>query len=171
MRTIAHHPSPPTMATRPALPTLLLLLLASAAWAQTPAPAAKGDQPVKPVPAAALAPPAKTDAKSQLASLSAKGLFVGDQLSETARKKLAELVIDAIGRRVEVAFIVPTGPWNLEGSGSDERDLTPKRLEAVKRYLIERGVPPRQLVVESRVDAKLKEPRLDVQVVTRPGGD
>jgi OOP family OmpA-OmpF porin len=161
------------MVTRPML-MILLFATSAVAWAQStagPAAAAKGDQPVKPVPAAALAPPAPGAIQSQLASLPAKGLFVGDQLSDAAKKKLAELVIDAIGRRVEVAFIVPTGPWNAEGGGTDERDLTPKRLEAVKRYMLDRGVPPRQLVVESRIDAKLREPRLDVQVVTRPGGD
>jgi OOP family OmpA-OmpF porin len=148
-----------------------MALLVSAGGLGAQPATAKGEQPVKPVPAAALAPPARSDTKSQYATLPAKGLFVGDQLSDAAKKKLAELVIDTIGRRVEVAFIVPTGPWNAEGSGADERDLTPKRIEAVKRYMIERGVAPRQLVVESRIDGKIKEPRLDVQVVTRPGGD
>lgn len=153
------------------VPVVAMVCLASAiGLGAQPAPT-KAEQPVKPLPTAALAPPAKSETKSQLASLPAKGLFVGDQLSEAAKKKLAELVIDAIGRRVEVAFIVPTGPWNAEGSGADERDLTPKRIEAVKRYMVERGVPQRQLVVESRIDNKIKEPRLDVQVVTRPGGD
>ncbi|MFY7974405.1 MAG: hypothetical protein ACOVOT_08260 [Rubrivivax sp.] len=146
-----------------------LLVFSALAHAQQ-APAV-GDQPVKPLPAAALAPPAKTDVKTQVATLSAKGLFVGDQLTEVARKKLAELVIDAIGRRVEIALIVPSGPWNLDGSGADERDLTPRRIDAVKRYLVERGVEPRRLVVESRIDQKLKEPQLEVQVLTRPGGD
>jgi OOP family OmpA-OmpF porin len=67
-----------------------------------------------------------------------------------------------------VALIVPTGPWNLDGGGSDERNLTPARLEAVKRFLTQRGVAPHRIYVESRIDAKLKEPRLDVQIVGRP---
>lgn len=111
------------------------------------------------------------EVQTKLTSLPARGLFEGDRLSAYAQQRLTELVINAIGLQVEVALIVPTGPWNLEGSGRDERDLTPARLEAVKRFLKERGVDPKKTYVESRIDDKLKEPRLDVQILGRSPAD
>jgi OOP family OmpA-OmpF porin len=130
--------------------------------------AAGGDVPVKPLPAASAASSAFSP---HISSLPARGLFQGDQLTDSARQRLTELILDAIGLQVDVALIVPTGPWNLDGSGKDERDLTPARLEAVKRFLTQRGVAPHRIYVESRIDAKLKEPRLDVQIVGRPAVD
>ncbi len=126
-----------------------------------------GERPVPPAPA--LAKP-EDAARSRSASLPAKGLFVGDKLSDTARKQLAELVVEAHSLDVQVALVVPSGPWQIDGSGSGERQLTPARLEAVRRYLAERGVDGKRIYVESRIDAKLKEPRLDVQLVGRPAG-
>lgn len=150
------------------------LLAAAAASAQTgtrPPPAAKpgpGEQRVQPLPGA----PAKDDKERvRTTSLPAKGLFVGEQLSAAARERLTELIIEAAGLDVEVALVVPTGPWQIDGSGASERDLTPGRLQAVKRFLSERGVDPRRIFVESRIDEKLAEPRLDVQLVGRPGGN
>ena len=130
--------------------------------------AAGGDVPVKPLQPA---PAASSAITPHTSSLPARGLFNGDQLTDSARQKLTELILDAIGLQVEVALIVPTGPWNLDGSGKDERDLTPARLEAVKRFLTQRGVAPHRIYVESRIDAKVKEPRLDVQIVGRPAVD
>jgi OOP family OmpA-OmpF porin len=131
--------------------------------------AAPGDQPVPPLPAGSVRPSSALQMRT--ASLPAKGLFVGDQLSASARDRLAELVVDSAGMQIEIALVVPTGPWQLEGSGRDERDLTPARLQSVKRYLGERGVDPKRIVVESRIDETVKEPRLDVQLVTRPSND
>lgn len=105
------------------------------------------------------------------ASLPAKGLFRNDQLSAAARSQLDEMIVDAIGLQIEVALVVPVGPWNIDGQGQDERALTPARLAAIKRYLAERGVDSRKVYVESRIDHKLKEPRLDVQVGGRPATD
>jgi OOP family OmpA-OmpF porin len=142
------------------------LLLAAA-----PVRAAPGDQPVKPLPAAPAAAPASAATSTRAASLPARGLFEGEQLSARARQQLTELIIDVVGRQVEIALLVPTGPWQIDGSGRDERDLTPARLESVRRFLAERGVDRKRIYVESRVDARLKEPRLDVQLISRPAGD
>lgn len=131
--------------------------------------AAAGDQPVKPLPANAA--PAKTDTVVRTTSIPAKGLFEGDKLTASARQRLAELVINAIGLQVDVALLVPTGPWKIEESGGDERSLTPARIEAVKKFLHERGLDPKRVFVESRVDEKIKEPRLDVQIVGKPAND
>jgi OOP family OmpA-OmpF porin len=142
-----------TMLRRPFFLAALCCALLGTAGAQTPAPA----------------PAPKFETKTT--SLPAKGLFVGDQLSATARQKLTELIVEAIGLQIQVALVVPTGPWQLDGSGPDERQLTGARLDAVKRFLTERGVDPKHIYVESRIDDKLAEPRLDVQVGGRQAAD
>lgn len=130
---------------------------------------AQGNQPVKPQGAASS--PSKTGGTERRASLPAKGLFVGDQLSAQAKASLTDLILNALGLQVEVALVVPTGPWQLDGSGKDERDLTPARLQSVKRFLSERGVDPTKIYVESRIDNSIKEPRLDLQILGRPAND
>lgn len=121
-------------------------------------------------PAASLpAPAAQSMApQSRQTSLPAKGLFVGDQLSDSARAKLTDLLIDALGLDVEVALMVPVGPWIIDGGGHTERDLTERRLASVRKFLTDRGVDPKRIYVESRTDAKVTEPRLDVQLIGRP---
>ena len=134
------------------------LLLAGTAGAI----AAPGDQPVPPLPAAQL----KSDpARLRTNTLPAHGLFVGNELSEAAKAQLASLVVQAQDLDVEVALVVPTGPWKIDDHGTNERDLTPARLAAVRRFLTERGVDPKHIFVESRIDAKLKEPQLVLQMV------
>lgn len=152
------------------LRSLLLVLASSATLAGVaPAHAAPGDLPVAPLTAAQRATnEAEQKARTRLTSLPARGLFTGDQLSESAKSKLIELIIDALGLDVQVALIVPTGPWQIDGSGANERDLTPARLAAVRKFLADRGVEPKRIFVESRVDAKISEPRLDVQLVGQP---
>ena len=152
-------------------PFLCALILASSAAlaALAPANAAPGDQPVPPLTAAQRAVnAAEQKAKTRLTSLPARGLFSGDQLSESAKSKLIDLIIDALGLDVQVALIVPTGPWQIDGSGANERDLTPARLAAVRKFLTDRGIEPKHIFVESRIDAKVTEPRLEVQLVGRP---
>lgn len=148
-----------------------LLAALATAWVLVcgPLAAAPGDQPVKPLPPSAQA----ADDKERVltTSLPARGLFVGDKLSEAARARLGELVLQAKGMNVEVALLVPTGPWQIDGSGAGERDLTPARLQSVRRFLTERGVDPKRIFVESRVDDKIKEPQLTVQMVGRPANE
>jgi OOP family OmpA-OmpF porin len=144
-------------------PRLATLAALAAWWAAGSLAATMGDQPVPAQPQTTA--PSANAPRPRTASIPARGLFVGDQLSPAARERLTELVIDAIGLRVEVALLVPVGPWQIDGSGRDERDLTPARLQAVRRYLAERGVDPKRIFVESHIDARLREPRLDVQLV------
>ena len=148
-----------------------LSAIAAALWlaAAGPLAAAPGDQPVKPLPPSALQVP--EDIKPRSASLPAKGLFEGDHLSESAKAKLTELIIEALGLRVEVALLVPTGPWEIDGGSHTDNALTTARLNAVRRFLADRGVDPTRIFVESRIDAKVKEPRLDVQLVGTPAPD
>jgi OmpA-OmpF porin, OOP family len=118
----------------------------------------------------AQAKPPAGEFQTRTTSLPAKGLFDGDQLTPLAKQKLTDFIVDIVGQQIEVVLVMPRGPWQIDGSAGDERSLTPARLDAVKRFLRERGVDPGRIFVESRIDEKIKEPRLDVQSVTRPGG-
>jgi OOP family OmpA-OmpF porin len=148
-----------------ALPSLACTAALALALACGPLAAAPGDQPVPATPAA------KTQdnkANVRTASLPGRGLFVGDQLSDFAKSKLVELIIDALGLEVEVVLLVPTGPWQLDGGGHTDRSLTEARMQSVRKFLTDRGVESKRIFVESRTDAKITEPRLDVQMVGRP---
>lgn len=165
---LCRRPLPAASARRHAAAAAVLLATVLAVQAQAPA---RGDLPVQPLPPQA---PVKTDTVTRNASLPARGLFDGDKLTKEAEERLTLLIIDAVGRQVEVALLMPTGPWRVDGAardGRDERDLTPARLEAVKGFLAARGIDRRRIFVESRVDEKLREPRLDVQIIDRPAND
>lgn len=131
------------------------------------AAAAPGDKPVPPL----TTPAADDKERTRTVSLPARGLFKGDQLTDSARSQLTELILNALGLQVEVALLVPVGPWQIDGSGQGERDLTPARLQALRKYLSDRGIEPHRIFVESRIDPKLSEPRLDVQLVGNPASD
>lgn len=146
-------------------PVARALVVAACLAILGPAATAQGSQPLT---APSAAKRADNKVTMRTTSLPARGLFKGDQLSESAKTRLTELIIDAMGLDVEVALIVPTGPWQIDDSGHNERDLTPARLQAVRKFLTERGVEAKRIFVESRIDAKIKEPRLDVQLVGPP---
>lgn len=147
----------------PALATRALMLAAALGVAPSTALAQAAQAPAAP-PLPQAAPAGAPRFETRTTSLPAKGLFQGNELTPAARKQLAELVLEALGLDIDVALVVPVGPWQLDGSGADERHLTPPRLEAVKRFLQERGIDPRRTYVESRIDEKIAEPRLDVQI-------
>lgn len=164
-----HNPSTTLSPMRPRrCATVGLLALALTALLTPAAQAAPGDQPVPAVPAAKLG---NDKARVRNASLPGSGLFVGDQLSQSAKARLTDLLIDTLGLRVEVALIVPVGPWVIDGATHTDRDLTTARLNAVRRFLTERGIDPKHIFVESQIDAKVKEPRLDVQLLGSPAND
>jgi OOP family OmpA-OmpF porin len=148
---------------------LLAVIVVVALLNGTASLAAPGDQPVQPLPPSARVADDKERVRST--TLPARGLFLGDRLSERAREQLTGLLVDASDLNVEVALVVPTGPWQIDGSGAGERDLTPARLQALRRFLTERGVDPKRVFVESRVDDKIAEPQLTVQMVGRPAAD
>ena len=117
------------------------------------------------------APTAERTFGARRTSRPARGRCLDDQLGVAARRKLGELIVDAAGLQIEVARVVPTGSRQLEGRGSDERELTPARLAAVKRQLADRGVDSKKVCADSRVDQSLVEPRLEVQLGGRPAFD
>ena len=96
------------------------ITIAAACGMAAPSWAAPGDKPVAPLPANKAA-----DDKSRLrkTSIPAKGLFVGDKLSESTKAKLTELILDSIGMRIELALLVPTGNWRIDGAGKGDNDL------------------------------------------------
>ncbi len=158
----------------PSLPRLLSILPAALLLAAGPPSVRAQQAPPAPAASAALPAPAPVAAppiESRTTSLAAKGLFIGNELSPSARQRLTDLIVEALGLQVEVALVVPTGPWQLDGSGPDERHLTPARLAAVKRFLQERGIDGRQIYVESRISEEIAEPRLDVQISGRQAQD
>lgn len=137
-------------------PLLLTVIATVAVLGGGPLAAAPGDQPVQPLPPSTRLADDKQRVRST--TLPARGLFVGDKLSDRARERLGELIVDASDLNVEVALLVPTGPWQIDGSGAGERDLTPARLQSLRRFLTERGVDPKRVFVESRIDEKIADP-------------
>lgn len=156
---------PPPPFTRSLLGWVLGTAMAAtpAAWAQTAAPAAR------PALQSAANPDNKVTTRST--SIPARGLFNGDQLSESTKRQLTELMLDAIGSRIELALLVPTGPWKIDGAGQDDTQLNTARLQALRRFLTDRGVDPNKVIVESRIDEKITSPRLDVELITTPAAD
>ncbi len=169
---LRHRISPPTRLRPQGLSArTILATMAGMLWLVTcPMAAAQTAPPSKPLPMP-MAAPGDNAITDRTMSLPATGLFQGDQLTELTKSKLAELIIDALGLDVEVALIVPTGPWRIDGGGHTERDLNEARLNALRKFLTDRGVEPKRIYVESRVDAKAKEPRLDMQLVGRPSSN
>jgi OOP family OmpA-OmpF porin len=171
-----HEPAPTDIQRREILPitTLsrprrgLLLAAVSALFFAPALQAAPGDQPVAAVPAAKLG---NDKSRMRTASMPAQGLFVGDQLSEATKSRLTDLVIEALGLRVEMALLVPVGPWTIDGATHNDRDLNTARLNALRRFLNERGIAANRIFVESQIDPKIKEPRLDVQLVGQQAND
>jgi OOP family OmpA-OmpF porin len=102
------------------------------------------------------------------AILSARGLFDGDHLSKSARLHLDALLESASDLDFELALVVPSGPWKVEGKMVDEQSLTPARLAALRAHLAEHGVPAQRIYVESRIDRSLTEPRLVIELVGKP---
>ncbi len=116
---------------------------------------------------ASLAAAAVDPALARMTSLPASGLFEGDQLSAGAKASLGELIRGLQGTTVEVAVMVPTGPWTTGRAGRGERDLNAARLGALRAFLADRGIEAGRVFMEGGLDSGLPEPRLDVQLMPR----
>jgi OmpA-OmpF porin, OOP family len=149
--------------------SLTLLATGLAAGGAAPAWAQQGATPVPPLTPAQQRGSAQVTTRS--ASIPAQGLFQGDQLSESTKRRLTDLIMDTIGERIELALLVPIGPWQIDGAGQGDTALNDARLRSLRRFLTDRGVDPNRIFVESRVDASVKSPRLDVQLMTTPAND
>lgn len=102
-----------------------------------PAPASKAAEPVKP-PAVAPAPPAAPKA----ITLSAKSLFDFNKavLKPEAREKIDKEVISKLSDIGTIKLIVVSGHTDRIGSAAYNQKLSEKRAEAVKTYLVAKGV-------------------------------
>jgi OOP family OmpA-OmpF porin len=143
---------------------LALALALAALFLQTAAP---GTGFAQQAPAGA-ARDAGGKATLRSASLPARGLFEGDKLSAAAMQRLDALVMGAADLDVQVAFVVPSGPWLTEAGSAGERSLTPARLQALRDFLARRGIDARRIYVENRIDPKSSDAHLDVELVGRP---
>ena len=119
--------------------------------------------------AATLAGAAVVPTAGRVASLPVAGLFNGDRLSEHTKARLGDLIQAMQGSPIEVAVMVPAGPWVTGQGGRGERDLNAARLAALRAFMAERGVEAGRVFMESGLDEPLQAPRLDVQFVGRRG--
>jgi OOP family OmpA-OmpF porin len=142
---------------------LPLALAVCAGWAL-----AAGDTPPvsgKPLPVAA-ASASRSVIKST--TLPASGLFEGDRLSTATKARLDAMLANATDLDVEVALLMPSGPWKIDGKSVDEQSLTPARLAALRLHLTQRGLPAKRIYVESRIDRSATEPKLVIELVGTP---
>jgi OOP family OmpA-OmpF porin len=140
------------------------------------APAAEATTPA-PVPAAeTIAPVAATAPTSEKVSFSADAFFDFDQavLKPEGKSKLTDLVAKLSGTDIEV--IVATGHTDSVGSDAYNQKLSLRRAQAVKAFLVSKGIPParvftegkgeRQPVADNRSrEGRAKNRRVEIEVV------
>jgi OOP family OmpA-OmpF porin len=156
--------------------------------APTPAPAPAPARPATPAPAAAPAPrpapaaPAAAPAGpiSEKVSFSADALFDFDKavLKPEGRAKLDKLVADIKGVNIEV--VIAVGHTDNVGGDSYNQRLSVRRAEAVKAYLVSKGIESNRVYTEGKgekqpvadnktSEGRSKNRRVEVEVVgTRP---
>jgi len=101
-----------------------------------------------PVAAAPAAPPAPL-------RISADALFAFDsaELSDAGRAKLDEVVAQ-LGARASTVALTVTGFTDRIGSDAYNQQLSRRRAEAVRDYLVARGIPPAAVRAEGRGSAQ-----------------
>jgi OOP family OmpA-OmpF porin len=165
IKAAAPAPAPAPAAARPAAP-------ATAAPAPAPAPAA--------APAAAARPAARAPAAATKVTYAADAFFDFDKavLKPEGKAKLDDLVGKVKGINLEV--IIAVGHTDSVGSDAYNQKLSVKRAEAVKAYLVSKGIEKNRVYTEGKgekqpvADNKTKEGqaknrRVEIEVVgTRP---
>ncbi len=154
---------------------------------QKAAPAASGVQLVTPLPAPAAAPyvePAAPVTATPAAASSEKVTFEADAffdfdksvLKPAGKAKLADLVSKLQGTDIEV--VVATGHTDSIGSDAYNIKLSLRRANAVKAFLVSKGVPADRVFVEGKGEnqpvasnktreGRAKNRRVEVEVVGR----
>ena len=143
-------------------------VVAAPAPAPAPAPAAA---PVRPAPAAVVAPPAATKV-----TYAADAFFDFDKsvLKPEGKAKLDDLVGKIKGINLEV--IIAVGHTDAVGSDSYNQKLSVRRSEAVKAYLVTKGVEKNRIYTEGKGEkqpvadnktgeGRAKNRRVEIEVV------
>jgi OOP family OmpA-OmpF porin len=147
--------------------------------APAPAPAAKPAPPPPPAPRPAAPPAAPV---SQKVTFSAQTLFDFDKsvVKPEGRAALDGLVNQVKGITLEVVIAVGHTDWI--GSDAYNQRLSVRRAEAVKAYLVSKGIPANRIYTEGKgekqpiadnktADGRAKNRRVEVEVIgTRPTG-
>ena len=112
---------------------------------EAPAPAAKEAPPPPPPPPAAAPKPA-----AQKVTLAADALFDFNKanLRDEGKAKLDKLAGDIKGIKLEV--IIAVGHADRFGSDAYNQKLSEKRAEAVKAYLVGKGIEPNRVYTEGK---------------------
>ncbi len=140
-----------------------------------PAPVAEAPAPA-PAVAAETVTPAAAAPTSEKVSFSADAFFDFDQavLKSEGKAKLTDLVAKLRGTDIEV--IVATGHTDSVGSDAYNQKLSLRRAQAVKAFLVSKGIPAarvftegkgeRQPVADNRTrEGRAKNRRVDIEVV------
>ena len=142
----------------------------AAASAQEPAPAPAPASASAPVPVVAAAP------TSEKVTFEADTFFDFDKfaLKPAGKAKLEDLVSKLIGTDIEV--VVATGHTDSVGSDAYNQKLSMRRANAVKAFLVSKGIPADRIFTEGKGESKpvasnktsegrAKNRRVDVEVV------
>ena len=144
----------------------------------TPADAVAGCDGAAAAPAKA-AEPSKPVAGSKKVTYAADAFFDFDKaiVKPAGKAKLDKLVQDIKGVNVEV--IIATGHTDSVGSDAYNQKLSVRRAEAVKAYLVKKGVDPKQVYTEDKGEkqpiasnktkqGRAKNRRVEIEVVGSP---
>jgi Outer membrane protein and related peptidoglycan-associated (lipo)proteins len=109
-----------------------------------PLPRAAPSQPAQPVP---------TAAQFERYTLSAKELFAFDEATVRGSQPRLDEIAEALKRDARIEHVAITGYTDRIGSEAYNLNLSKRRAEAVKRYLVERGVAANRLETIGRGEA------------------
>ena len=151
-------------------------LKAAAAPAPAPAPAPAAAPAAKPAPAAAVAPAAKPAVAATKVTYSADAFFDFDKsvLKPEGKAKLDDLVSKVKGINLEV--IIAVGHTDSVGADAYNQKLSVRRAEAVKAYLVSKGIEKNRVYTEGKGekqpvadnktrDGRAKNRRVEIEVV------
>jgi OOP family OmpA-OmpF porin len=167
---LAPVPAPKSNAAEPAPAPVPASPAPAAASAQEPAPAPAPASASAPVPVVAAAP------TSEKVTFEADTFFDFDKfaLKPAGKAKLEDLVSKLIGTDIEV--VVATGHTDSVGSDAYNQKLSMRRANAVKAFLVSKGIPADRIFTEGKGESKpvadnktsegrAKNRRVDVEVV------